>query len=706
MKRSVKIKLSWLVAAVVIMVGLLLCVTVYKYRNHINTERSGYKGAALFASDEVRDDVVAVQEFIPKESSLEAIGLKLFDNPAKNSAAGLYLTLLDYNNEIIANVSTLLSMMPEDGYYYFYTHVMVVPGERYYILLQTEDCDELYPTLASYDATKGKVSENSYYTYDGEFVGDNRLAVSYQYKVPVSRKLILGMIAIIVAVTGAVAAGLVFYCYKKNKDRIFEISSESVKKWEPWFTKRQIPLLLLTTGIFAIIYLSLCFNDNIWTDEAYVIDLLKQCDTFKEVFDFSATGVNPPLYFMILMPFTNLFGPNLLVMKILSIVPVLLTMALGSIYVTRRFGFKTAFLYILMIGTIPMTMEYAIQVRMYSWAIFFLTACGFAAYDIYMTGRIRSYVIMGLCGVACFHTQYFAFASALWIYGILFLFILFGKNKESRLREFLKWLLMCIGSLVISIPWLLKMLKQVEQVSGAYWIEPISKKVIISYFGSFFDGGIPLSVMMYQLMFLVAVVYAFCLLIKSVRNKDTEGRNALITVSLGFAVQILTICTGIVLSILIRPIFVIRYALPCVALLSLFFAFVMSRMNNKIYVTLVVFCIFVGIIDYKEEYYVEYDSTLVHEMEAFFDEHLGENDYVVYNYKLFDFIYQCYFDKDVLCYIEDMDWSADFDTVWFMDTSYNPDVSQEILSEYGLDIRFVANYSIEHNKFALYQIRK
>ena len=706
MKRSVKIKLSWIVMACLVMAGILAGLYVLGYRGRINAKVSQYKGTEYLASDKVRDDIMTAQEFIPKESYLEAIGLRLLTNPAEDNAAGLYLTLVDYNGEAIANVSTLLSMMPRDDYYYFYTNISVKPGERYHILLQTADCYGQYPTLAAYTSDMGKVNENGYYTYDGEIAGDSRLAVSYKYQVPVSDKMILILLGIVFAVTGAAVLLTGYYFIKKNKDKTFEVGPDSLLKWAPVLEKRQRLIFLIVVGIFGIIYLSLCFNNNVWTDEAYVIDLLKKCDTFKEVFDFSATGVNPPLYFMILMPFTNLFGINLLMLKILSIVPVLLTMALGEFYIRKRFGFKTALLYILMIGTIPMTMEYAVQVRMYSWAIFFLTACAFAAYDIYKTDRIRSYVIMGLCGVACFHTQYFAFASALWIYGILFLFLLFARKGKNKKISLAKWALMCVGSVVISIPWLLKMLAQVKQVSETYWIPPMTKKVALSFLGSFFEADLPYSVIMYQCMFVVAMVYAVVMLVQAVRSKNITGRNEIITVSLGFAVQILTIVTGVVLSKLIRPIFVIRYALPCVALLSLFFAYVMSRMGKKIYVTIVAFCLFVGVIDYKSEYYTEYESTLVHEMDAFFEEHLGENDYVVYNYKLFDFIYEYYFDNDILIYLADMDWAAEFETVWFLDTSYNPDISEETISEYGLDIHFVGNYSIEHNQFALYQIRK
>ena len=59
---------------------------------------------------------------------------------------------------------------------------------------------------------------------------------------------------------------------------------------------------------FGGIYLSLCFNNNIWTDEGYTMDLLRNCKTFQEVCNFTAKDVHPPLYYLILKVFTDRFG--------------------------------------------------------------------------------------------------------------------------------------------------------------------------------------------------------------------------------------------------------------------------------------------------------------------------------------------------------------------------------------------------------------
>ena len=144
------------------------------------------------------------------------------------------------------------------------------------------------------------------------------------------------------------------------------------KNWVPW---------ILIAG-FGVVYLSLCFNNNIWTDEGFTIDLLRNCNTFAEVCDFTAADVHPPLYYLILKVFTDLFGMNLTLMKIVSILPMLMTMALGPLLFQKEFGYRTSLLFVIILGTLPCTMEYAVQVRMYSWAILFVTLCGIEAYRI------------------------------------------------------------------------------------------------------------------------------------------------------------------------------------------------------------------------------------------------------------------------------------------------------------------------------------
>ena len=447
---------------------------------------------------------------------------------------------------------------------------------------------------------------------------------------------------------------------------------------------------------FGGIYLSLCFNNNIWTDEGYTIDLLRNCKTFQEVCNFTAKDVHPPLYYLILKIFTDRFGIHLLLIKILSIVPMLLTMVLGATVIRKEFGFRTALFFILTMGTLPCTMEYAVQARMYTWAIFFVTLCGLEAYRTATQGKLIGWLGYLLGGVGAAYTHYFAFVAVLWIYGFLFLYLLIRRRKQL-----LKWLATALLSLVIYLPWLTKMSAQIKGVSGSYWIPEIDGKVLLSYFPWIVNTNLP------YVTAVMAVIFVIALLLIAYQIGKKKGLDGKTTAALfGVGIPILVVVTGVALSKLIRPIFIIRYIMPSIGLLCLFLAIAFSYLETKAWIAMGLFWAALGTVDYQKNYYDEYQATYTPQTEQFLKDHLGENDLVVYNYYGYDFIYEYYINRAQLVYIGDVDLNGNFDNLWFLDTPLNLEFTQEQLTEYGLVSIPMGQYGIEQNEFKIYQIRR
>ena len=109
---------------------------------------------------------------------------------------------------------------------------------------------------------------------------------------------------------------------------------------------------------------------------------------------------------------------------------------------------------------------------------------------------------------------------------------------------------------------------------------------------------------------------------------------------------------------------------------------------------------------YCENYEKEYRSTNVDELLEYMDENFGDNDIVIYNYQLFDFIYALYFDTDDLVFLDNFDFSAEYDNIWFLDSCGTPWLSNDILVANGLSKEYIGHYSIEHNEFQLWRIFK
>lgn len=707
MKNFKSVKLIRLIQIAVIILAVIAVICVLKISDRLLPKHSITNPSANTQAIEITDYEYTVQTFEAKEAYLKSIGLRIKDAMPDAGQGGLYIQLKDENDTVIAQASTLLSMMPVDAAYYFLLDVTLVPGEPYFLSVSATVEDENYPNLLITDISKNNSTENKYITRDGDVIGTVALVTDYEYLSVMPKWIIaLGILLIVL-----VMAIVLFLIPRVLPQKIlkYEITTEAPQQLWSFAGRHGAFVLCSIIAVYTILFITLIFNDNIWTDEAYTIDLLKNCRSIQDVWEFTGGDVHPPLYYMILLPFSNLFGIQLQLLKILSIIPMILTLLLGAFTIRRRFGNRVAALFIMMLTAMPVMMEYVVQVRMYTWALLFITVAGLSAFQAYETGKVRYYIYLGLAGTAAAYTHYFAFTAALWIYGFLFLAILISViRKRNSIIELVKWITVSVLSAVLFLPWLPYMMKQVSGVSRSYWIAPVTKEVVIEYFDWFFETDLPYSAVLLKILMVAAIIIIAYRFIVSLRKKsrNMSETRLCVSVTLGFVVLLATVATGIVLSRLIRPIFIIRYGIPCLGILSLFWAYAIGRLKKSIVVVAFVFCLLLSIVVYQETQQQEYHSTTVPQMEEFFDQHLGDNDYVVYNYKAFDFIYAYYFEPDTMRYFEEFDWNSDFDDVWYLCTAFNPDFTGEQISEYNLDIIFVGNYNIEHNQFVLYQVRK
>ena len=77
--------------------------------------------------------------------------------------------------------------------------------------------------------------------------------------------------------------------------------------------KQKKVILAVSAVFFFLVYVSLCFNNNVWTDESFTIDLLKL--DFPGILHGTASDVHPPLYYLIAKCFVLVFGDSLLSLK-------------------------------------------------------------------------------------------------------------------------------------------------------------------------------------------------------------------------------------------------------------------------------------------------------------------------------------------------------------------------------------------------------
>ena len=205
--------------------------------------------------------------------------------------------------------------------------------------------------------------------------------------------------------------------------------------------------------LFAVMSMTLSFNNNIWTDEAFTMQLLGE--DFIGILRGTAADVHPPLYYLIAKVSQNLFGDSLLVQKFTAIIPTILTLIVGGHHVRKKWGDRAFSVFICMLVSSPQLFRYSVQVRMYSWALFFVTMCGIYAFYAFFSSSKKNWFAVLFFGLAAAYTHYFALVTVCVLYAFLLMFCLFQKREKIK-----DWLVLAILSFLLYSPWFLVWINQ------------------------------------------------------------------------------------------------------------------------------------------------------------------------------------------------------------------------------------------------------
>lgn len=451
-------------------------------------------------------------------------------------------------------------------------------------------------------------------------------------------------------------------------------------------------LILGTVAFFTILYFSLIFNKNVWTDEVFTFDLLRY--DLRGIVEKTAEDVHPPLYYFYAKIFELISPQNIQIQKIAAILPMAAILVYMGVVIKKEFGEAQAFLSILFLACLPCTMEFAVQIRMYSLALFFVTLAGIEAYRAYIHEDIKHWIFMGIGVLGAAYTHYFAFVSVCFVMFFLLVAILISKKKLVK-----KWLICSLVLLIGYTPWLPSFVKQYTSVRESYWIPPITGEVLKSYITWTF--GLEL-VKGAEIAYLILLTIVFVWACMGIKKKGI--RFAILCMLVPTA----TTVSGVLISLTKSPIYRDQYVLPALGLLATYVGIVCAdKLKSKakyLVVLFVLFMLFSGAVQYKECFRQEYKSSYIDKTMEFFEDNLGENDYVIYNYRAMGFVYKFYFPEDRLIYVEDFDLSSDYDNAWFLYTLNNWPVTENDCINYNLGMEYLGVYGIEHNDFDLYRI--
>ena len=416
-----------------------------------------------------------------------------------------------------------------------------------------------------------------------------------------------------------------------------------------------IGTLFFAAAIYCLIRsITLSLTTDIWYDELFTMEFATR--PVKELISLTARDVHPPFYYMIVRFFILLCdavglvgdGPMQLqvesVAKIVSIIPFFILIIYALTTIRKRFGMTAAGMFSFAIITMPEMPEYTTEIRMYSWALLFVTMAllhGFNLLESIMGKGSKGWdipngLMLWLSTTAAAYTHYYAAFSIGIIYGILIVWMLVYYMRVARKKTDGNISLKACAMLIVAanltiasyIPWASVVLSQVGAVKANYWIQPVGLRSFgsaVKYlFKGYFGNDIVAVVTAVLLFALVAFLFVRTV-ITLIREK--EKKDALTVFA--FMVLPLVVLVGLAASILIRPVFVNRYMLPAYGCFWLAISIMASVEIDRVYkrekghlfgkaagVMLSVIVIIVGAVDFKvfignEEYrMVNIEKTL------------------------------------------------------------------------------------------------
>lgn len=334
-------------------------------------------------------------------------------------------------------------------------------------------------------------------------------------------------------------------------------------------------LMLVVFLIQAIFSVSLIFNDNIWFDEAFTLSLIQH--DFPQVIDIIKSDMHPPLYFITLKIFCMIFGYSVPVTKLFSFIGYLGTLLLGLTIIRKHFSDKTAIIYMLTIGSIPMSLYFSVQQRSYQWGIFFVTFCFLESILFLGKEKICHGVFMVVTGLLASYNHFYALLAVGVIFAFINIYIMIKLRKQIKTI-----ILLDLCMLVGYSPWIFVLCNQVSNASNSFWLKGIE----------------PLSV----IVFISGIIFSILILLK----KENRKLLYLFSITTVLGVQLI----GLLVTVFIRPFYIARYSVFVLGVFAFFIAIVIQDLKTRCKTIIIALICMLNIICFIGTVKFEYNTSM------------------------------------------------------------------------------------------------
>ncbi len=211
--------------------------------------------------------------------------------------------------------------------------------------------------------------------------------------------------------------------------------------------------LLSGIGVFVVTML-LSLGRSVWFDEGYSIYLAQQ--DLQSLLAFTAVDAHPPLYYIILKFWGELFGFSELALRSLSAIFAGLSVGLGLGLTKRLFGLRAGLMAIPVVVLAPFILRYGYEVRMYSLAALIGVAGTYSMILAMHTKKAIWWVLYAVLVALGMYTLYVSVV--IWLAHLIWL-AWHSSREEIPVRHW-TWAWAYVGSVILFLPYMLTFFSQ------------------------------------------------------------------------------------------------------------------------------------------------------------------------------------------------------------------------------------------------------
>ena len=377
-----------------------------------------------------------------------------------------------------------------------------------------------------------------------------------------------------------------------------------------------IAIILLGT-IFLLIP---AFHENIWFDESYSVAIVNH--SFGEIWTIGSHDVHPILYYWMLKVINLIFGESILAYRIFSVIGIAVLGILGLTHIKKDFGKNMGLLFTFFSFFLPVMLNYALEIRIYSWTIVFVTLTAIYLYRFIKDKQFKNILLFGIFSIISCYMHYYALLAA-GIMNLGLMIYVIRKRKEIEKKTIRNFVIIEVAQVLLYLPWLLVFIMQALRVGSGFWITLEFPQILIDVLNFQYKGSLEQTI---PTIFSIALyIYVLYIIIKNIRKKENVKEGI---IPIGIYLLVILV---VALVSRITPILYARYLFTISGLLIFGICYFISKENNKFIIGLICGAVIImSAMNLIQNIQANYSKTN-EEPIAYLKENLKPEDIIIYS---------------------------------------------------------------------------